>query len=220
MLSRTHWARSAALTASIAILSAAIPAASVVAQEAPSVALEQARSGEDGSSGAGATSGNLSSGDAERDKDGNGGNAFAGTAGEAGTAENAEASEAELPENAELLDALGVLDDVTMAGVTVLTGLDIPVELLPPPVEEPAPAAPTDINTGGQGGSGQTSSISTEPGTGSAPAGGSISSAAEDGVGATTNGEKVRDRPRKNADEGTDTATTTTEDSAGTTATG
>ncbi|MGH2618394.1 MAG: hypothetical protein ACRDJC_24450 [Thermomicrobiales bacterium] len=220
MLSRTHWARAAALTASIAIVSAALPSASVVAQEAPVVALEQARSGEDGTSGAGATSGNLSSGNAERDRNGNGGNASAGSAGEAGTAENTEASDADLPENAELLDALGVLDDVTMAGVTVLTGLDIPVELLPPPVEEPVSAAPTDINTGGQGGSGETSSISTEPGTGTAPAGGSISSAAEDGVGATTNDEKTRDRPRKNADGGTDTATTSTEDNAGTATTG
>jgi hypothetical protein len=215
MLSRAHWARAAALTASIAIVTAALPALSVVAQEDPSVALEQARRNEDGTSGAGADTGSLNAeDDAGRDRDGNAGTASAGSAGEAGTAETTESSDPNLPENAELLDALGILDDVTMAGVTVLTGLDIPVELLPTPVEEPVSTVPDDIDTGGQGGSGETTAISTEPGTGSAPAGGSISSAAEDGVGATTSGERTRDRPRNNADGGTDYATT--EESAGT----
>ena len=211
MENKHHWARIAALTAGFALVAAATPA-TILAQQAP-VALEQARSGEDGTSGAGATSGNMSSGDAERDRNGNAGTASAGTAGEAGTGESPEASSESLPENAELLDALGVLDDVTMAGIDVLTGLEIPVELLPAPVEEPVTSVPADINTGGQGGTGQTSTISTEPGTGSAPASGSTSaapasgatsSAAEDGEG--NSGERNRDRPRNSDDGGTDTA--------------
>ncbi len=181
--------------------------------------LEQARSGEDGTSGAGAGSGNMSSGNAGRDNNGNAGTATAGTAGDTGNAENPEASSESLPENAELLEALGVLDDVTMAGIDVLTGLQIPVELLPTPVEEPVTTVPTDINTGGQGGTGQTSSISTEPGTGSAPASGATSSSIESGTdgapasGATSSAAEDgegnsgnRDRPRNNADGGTDTA--------------
>ena len=192
MDNRHRWARIAALTAGFAIVAAASPA-ELLAQEAP-VALEQARSGEDGSSGAGATSGNLSSGNGGRDRNGNGGAASAGSAGEGSSGEG-EATES-LPENAALLDALGVLDDVTMAGIDVLTGLQIPIELLPPPVAEPATSVPADINTGGQGGSGQssTSTISTEPGTGSAPAGGATSSAAEDGEGNSGGGDRDRTR--------------------------
>lgn len=198
MEKRQRWTRIVALTAGVAIASAATPGA-IMAQESP-IALEQARSGEDGTSGAGATSGSASSGNAGRDRNGNGGNASVASAGEGGSSESAEAPTESLPENAELLDALGVLDDVTMAGIDVLTGLQIPVELLPPPVEEPVAAAPTDINTGGQGGSGESSSstISTEPGSGSAPAGGATSSAAEDGEG--NSGQ--RERPRKNETEG------------------
>ena len=75
-----------------------------------SVALEQARSGEDGTSGAGANSGNTSTGNAERDKNGNGGNA---SAGEGGTTDTTAPEEAPLPENADLLAALGILDVVT-----------------------------------------------------------------------------------------------------------
>jgi hypothetical protein len=191
MENRQRWARIVALTAGFTLVGAASPAV-IMAQETP-LALEQARSGEDGTSGAGATSGNMSSGNGGRDRSGNGGEASVASAGEGGAAEDTEASSEALPENAELLDALGVLDDVTMAGIDVLTGLQIPVELLPTPVEEPVTAVPTDINTGGQGGSGQTSSISTEPGTGSAPAGGATSSAAEDGEGNSGN----RERPRR-----------------------
>lgn len=210
---RTLWARVAALAAALAVITSGLPAASVFAQEAPSAALEQARSGEDGASGAGATSGNTSTGNAKRDKDGNGGNASAGSAGEGGTTETV-SSDAALPENAELLDALGILDDVTAYDLTVLSGLDIPIEYLPPPPADPVPAAPSDIDTGGVGTSGtttgeatidetttdETSTISTEPGAGSAPAGGSTGTAAADGVGATDSGEKNRDRPRKNDD--------------------
>ena len=192
MENRQRWARIVALTAGFALAGSASPDV-VRAQETP-LALEQARSGEDGTSGAGATSGNMSSGNGGRDRSGNGGEASVASAGEGGAAEDTEASSEALPENAELLDALGVLDDVTMAGIDVLTGLQIPVELLPTPVEEPVTAVPTDINTGGQGGSGQTSSISTEPGTGSAPAGGATSSAAEDGEG--NSGDRDRERPR------------------------
>ena len=222
MLNRKAWARVAALTASLAIITAALPARSTFAQQAPVQELEQARAGEDGSSGSGAGSGNTSTGNGGRDEDGNGGNASAGSAGEgvtdvAGSTESTESSEAALPENAELLDALGVLDDVTAYNLTILTGLDIPIALLPPPPAEPVSAAPDDINTGGQGttsetapadtstgetapadtSTGETSSISTEPGTGDAPAGGSTGTAAEDGVGATEDGERVRERPRR-----------------------
>lgn len=188
-----RWARVAALTAGFAVVAAASPAA-ILAQSEP-VALEQARSGEDGTSGAGATSGNMSSGNAGRDRNGNGGNASVASAGEGAPADEAAPAES-LPANAELLNALGVLDEVTMAGIDVLTGLDIPVELLPPPVAEPVSAVPTDINTGGQGGSGQSSSISTEAGTGSAPSGGATNSAAEDGEN-NSGGGGNRDRPRK-----------------------
>jgi hypothetical protein len=210
MRNRTTWARITALAASLAIIMAGLPASSAFAQDASSVALEQARSGEDGSSGAGADSGNTSTGNAKRDKDGNGGNASAGDAGEGGTTETANAEESSLPENAELLEALGILDEVAAYDLTVLSGLDIPIEYLPPPAD-PAPEAPSDIDTGGEGVSGvtsgdatveetttaETSTISTEPGSGSAPAGGSTGTAAEDGVGATDSGER-RDRPRNN----------------------
>jgi hypothetical protein len=187
-------ARLAAITAGFMFVVAA--PVSILAQETP-VALEQARSGEDGTSGAGASSGNMSSGNAKRDKNGNAGSASVASAGSGGAADDAAASSESLPENAELLAALGILDDVTMAGIDVLTGLEIPLELLPAPVEGSATSAPSDINTGGQGGSGQSSSstISTDPGTGSAPAGGATSSAAEDGEG--NSGQRNRDRPRK-----------------------
>jgi hypothetical protein len=218
MLNRTSWARAAALTASFAIITAALPAASTFAQQAPTQELEQARAGEDGSSGSGAGSGNTSTGNAGRDEDGNGGNASAGSAGEgvtdvADSTESPESSEAPLPENAELLDALGVLDDVTAYDLTILTGLDIPISLLPPPPVEPDSAAPDDINTGGQGTTSETapadtstgetaptgeiSSISTDSGTDAAPAGGSTGTAADDGVGAMEDGERVRERPRR-----------------------
>ncbi len=221
MLSKTAWARAVAVTSAFAILASAIPAASTYAQESPSVALEQARRGEDGVSGAGAAAGNTESGSAKRDKSGNGGSASAGSAGDVATADGssggAAGSEAAppLPANAELLSALGILDDVTTYGVDVLSDMDIPVELIPAPVENSEPAAPADVNTGGQGGSGtNTSNVSTEPGAGSAPAGGSISSAAEDGAGASESGKK-RDKADRNADGantsdgGTETATAT-----------
>ena len=221
MLSKSTWARAVALTSAFAVVTAAIPAATAFAQEAPSVALEQARRGEDGTSGAGAASGNLESGSSKRDKNGNGGNASAGSAGEVATADGSSNSSggggggegAPLPENADVLEALGVLDDVTIYGLDVLTGLNIPVELLPPPAAAPAPETPSDINTGGRGTSG--TSVSTEPGTGAAPAGGSSSTAAEDGAGASNTDGKKRDRANKDAegtsgtDGGTDTATAT-----------
>src|SRR5215213_726812 len=73
-----------------------------------------------------------------------------------------------------------------------------------------APAAPSDINTGGQAPSGETtgdatieevttgdsSTIATEPGSGAAPASGATGTAAADGIGATDSGETGRDRPR------------------------
>jgi hypothetical protein len=211
MRNRTSWARIFALAASLAIVTAGLPAGSAFAQEAPSESLEQARSGEDGTSGAGAGSGNTSTGNAERDRNGNGGNASAGEGGEGGTTETAGAEEAPLPENAEVLEALGILDIVTAYDLTVLSGLDIPIELLPPPPADPVPA-PSDVDTGGVGASGtttgeatidetttdETSTISTEPGSGAAPAGGSTGTAAEDGVGATDSGERTRDRSRNN----------------------
>jgi hypothetical protein len=212
MVNRNLWARVAALTASLAIITAALPAGSTFAQQAPTQDLAQARSGEDGTSGAGAGSGNTSTGNAGRDKDGNGGNASAGSAGEVGSTESADSDEAALPENAEVLSALGVLDDVTLYDLDILNGLDIPIALLPPPPAEPVSAVSDDIDTGGVGASGETapgatstgettstgesSSISTEPGTGAAPAGGSTGTAAADGVGSTESGERDRDRPR------------------------
>lgn len=213
MFSKSAWARAAALTGAVAMIATAVPAEIAFAQQTPSVALEQARKGEDGTTGTGADPGSMESGNARRDKEGNGGNASAGSAGEVATADGStggtEGGGAPLPENAEVLDALGILDDVTVYGLDVLSGLDIPVEVLPPPAEETAPSAPDDINTGGQGGDGTSdSTVSTEPGSGSAPAGGSTSTAAEDGTGSTASGEKPRDRPRKNADGGTDTANT------------
>lgn len=210
-LSKTAWARAAALTSALAVVAVAFPANAAFAQQTPSVALEQARKGEDGTSGAGATPGNLESGKGKRDNSGNGKSASAGSAGEIATATGGSGGSgssgggAPLPENAEVLEALGVLDDVTVYGLDILVGLDIPVEVLPPLAEETAPTAPPDVNTGGRGASGST--ISTEPGSGSAPAGGSTSTAAEDGAGSSSNGKK-RDRSRNNADGGTDTATT------------
>lgn len=210
MLSKKAWARAAALTGAIAMIVTAVPVEMAIAQQAPSVALEQARKGEDGTTGAGATPGSMESGSSKRDNDGNGGNASAGSAGEVATADGSsdstEPGAAPLPENAEVLEALGILDDVTVYGLDVLSGLDIPVEILPPPPAETSPSAPDDINTGGEGTSG--SNVSTEPGSGSAPAGGSTNSVSEDGTGSTSTGDKPRDRPRKNADGGTDSATT------------
>jgi hypothetical protein len=220
MRNSTSWARITALTASLVIITAGLPAGSAIAQEAPSATLEQARSGEDGTSGAGANLGDASTGNAERDKHGNGGNASVANAGEGGTTEPANSEAAPLPENAELLEALGVLDDVTAYDLTVLSGLDIPIELLPLPPADPAPAAPTDVDTGGQAPSGvtsgeatieesttgETSTISTEPGSGAAPASGSTGTAAADGIGATDSGEPDRDRPRNNDDVSVDEA--------------
>jgi hypothetical protein len=216
----TSWARITALTASLAIITAGLPAGSVFAQEAPPVALEQATSGEDGSSGSGADVGNASTGNAERDRNGNGGNTSVASAGEGGSTEAAAPEAAPLPENAELLEAIGVLDVVTAYNLTVLSGLNIPIELLPPPPADPAPAAPADVDTGGQAPSdatsgdatieetttGETSTISTEPGSGAAPATGSTGTAAADGIGATDSGEKPRDRPRNNDDGSVDEA--------------
>ncbi|MDQ3227268.1 MAG: hypothetical protein M3Q50_11640 [Chloroflexota bacterium] len=204
MFCSTRWARSAALIASVALTLVVMPGGGVLAQQESSQALEQASSGNDGNSGAGANSGNTSSGNAGRDGNGNGGSA---SAGDAGATEDTGSTGAPLPENAELLEALGILDDVTNYGLTVLSGLDIPIELLPPPVAEPISAVPEDVNTGGQGGSGESSSISTEPGSGEAPAGGSINSASEDGVGSTSTGERKRDRQGNTADGGSETTT-------------
>jgi hypothetical protein len=203
----TAWARITALAASLAIITAGLPAGSAFAQQEPSVALEQARSGEDGSTGSGANSGNTSTGNGERDNHGNGGSA---SAGEGGTTETADSDAAALPENAELLEALGILGVVTDYDLTVLDSLDIPLSLLPPPPADAAPAAPSDIETGGAAPSGmttgdasieevttgETSTISTEPGSGAAPASGSTGAAAADGIGATDSGEKPRDRSR------------------------
>jgi hypothetical protein len=244
MLSKTAWARAVALSSAIAILTAAIPAGAALAQETPSVALEQARRGEDGVSGAGAASGNMESGSAKRDKNGNAKSATAGGAGETATATGSEEGSSgggeeapPLPANADLLSALGILDDVTIYGVDVLSDMDIPVELIPAPVETSAPAAPTDVNTGGQGADGanissepasgsapadvntggqssDSANISTEPGSSAGPAGGSTSSAAEDGAGASETGKK-RDKAAKdagaanNTNGGTETATAT-----------
>ncbi len=215
MLNRKSWARVAALTAALAITTAGLPAGSTFAQEAPVQELEQARAGEDGTTGAGAGSGNTSTGNAERDNNGNAGSASAGSAGEVGSSESADA-EAALPENAEVLDAVGVLDEAILYDLDVLSGLNIPIELLPPPPTAPVSSVPPDINTGGAAPSGETStggtatgetsSISTEPGTGAAPASGSTGAAAEDGVGSTESGETERNRERRNDDGATDTA--------------
>jgi hypothetical protein len=211
MLSKTSWARAAALTTAIAFASGVATAQIAAAQESPSVGLEQARSGEDGTTGAGATSGGFSTGNAKRDKNGNGSTASAGDAGDTGNTETSDSGSSEsLPPNADVLAALGVLDDAQAYNLDILTGLDIPVEMIPSPPAETAPAPPPDINTGGQG---ESSSISTEPGSGSAPAegstdsaleGGSTNTAAEDGTGSTATGEPKHDRPR-HKDEGTTT---------------
>jgi hypothetical protein len=215
MRNSTSWARITALAASLTLITAGLPAGSAFAQQAPSVALEQARSGEDGSTGSGANSGNTSTGNAGRDKDGNGGSASAGTAGEGGTTGTAPSEEEALPENAELLAALGILEVVAAYDLSVLEDSNISIELLPPPAAEPVAEAPSDIDTGGQAPSavtsgdatieevttGETSTISTEPGSGAAPATGSTGAAAADGVGATDNSENGRDRPR-NSDGG------------------
>jgi hypothetical protein len=204
MRNSTSWARITALAASLAIITAGLTAGSAFAQEAPSATLEQASSGEDGTSGSGANSGNTSTGNAERDRDGNGGNASAGDAGEGGTTDTGTSEGAPLPENAETLEALGILDIVIAYDLTVLSGLEIPISLLPPPAE-PVAAAPSDIDTGGQAPSGvvsgdatisETSTTSSEPASGDAPATGSSGTTAADGIGATDSGERERDRPR------------------------
>ena len=185
----SSWARTAALTTALAFVGGMTTAQIASAQQTPSVALEQARSGEDGTSGAGAESGGLSTGSSKRDKNGNGSDssstATAGSAGDTGGSESSdspESTEAPLPANADVLAALGVLDDAQNYDLDILTGLDIPVELIPAPPVHEAPAAPADVNTGGQG---DASSVSTDPGSGSAPAGGSTGTAAEDGTGST-----------------------------------
>jgi hypothetical protein len=204
MQNSTSWARITALAASLAI-TAGLPAGSAFAQEAPSVALEQARSGEDGTTGAGANSGNTSTGNAERDKDGNASSASAGSAGEGGTTGTTTSEEESLPENADLLAALGILELVAAYNLSVLDDSNIAIELLPPPAAEPVAEAPSDIDTGGQAPSGvisgdatisETSTTSTEPGSGAEPGSGSTGTAAADGIGATDNGEQVRDRSR------------------------
>ena len=50
---------------------------------------------------------------------------------------------------------------VTEYNLTILTGLDIPIALLPPAPADAAPAAPSDINTGGQAPSGETTGDAT-----------------------------------------------------------
>jgi hypothetical protein len=202
-LNKSSWARTAALTTALAIIGGMTTAQIASAQQTPPVALEQARSGEDGTSGAGATSGGFSTGNAKRDKSGNGSSstASAGSAGDTGGTDTAAPAE-ELPPNADVLAALGVLDDAQTYDLDILTGLNIPLELLPPPPAEDAPAPPEDINTGGGG---DASSVSTEPGSGSAPAGGSTDTTAGDGTGATDSGEAKHDRPHHNQTDGTTT---------------
>lgn len=239
MISKSAWAKAMMAGTAFTLASLSLPVAAVNAQEAPSVALEQARRGEDGVSGAGATSGNLESGSSKRDKDGNGGTASAGGSGEVatgntststdGASEEASGDAPPPPANADLLSALGILDDVTTYGIDVLSDSDIPLELLPAPTENSSPSAPADVNTGGQGSSGE--AISTDPGAGSAPAdagagsapadtasegapaGGSTASAAEDGT--ENSGGKKKDKADKAAegasgtDGGTETSTAT-----------
>jgi hypothetical protein len=212
----SSWARTAALTTALAFVGGMTTTQIASAQQTPSVALEQARSGEDGTSGAGAESGGLSTGSSKRDKNGNGSDssstATAGSAGDtggSGSSDESGTTEAPLPPNADVLAALGVLDDAQTYDLNILTGLDIPVELIPPPPVHEAPAAPADINTGGQG---DASSVSTDPGSGSAPAGGSTGTAAEDGTGSTASGEPKKDRPHHNKTDGTTDGSTGTTD--------
>src|SRR5215213_2064149 len=94
----TVWARITALAASLAIITAGLPAGSALAQQVPSTVLEQASSGEDGTTGAGANAGNSSTSNAERDRNGNGSIASAGSAGEGGATETTASEEAPLPE--------------------------------------------------------------------------------------------------------------------------
>lgn len=204
MMIRSGWARAAALTGALALFGAALPVEAVFAQEAPSVALEQARRGEDGTSDAGAGAGNASNG--KRDKDGNGGNASAGSAGDTATdgTSDAPAEAAPLPENAALLDRLGILDDVTTYGVDVLVGMDIPLELLPEPVQD-APAetaAPADVNTGGQGSSG-------------APASGDTNASSEDGGKADKKERKNKDGATADDGSGSTDGSTSTDSATG-----
>lgn len=223
MISKSAWAKAITVGTAFTLVSLSLPVAAVNAQESPSVALEQARRGEDGVSGAGATSGNLESGSSKRDKDGNGGTASAGGSGEVaigntstdGAANGSSSDAPPPPANADLLSALGILDDVTTYGIDVLSDSDIPLELLPAPTENSSPSAPADVNTGGQGSSG--GGISTDPGAGSAPAdagsggapaGGSTASAAEDGT--ANSGGKKKDKADKAAggtNGGTETST-------------
>ncbi len=223
MISKSAWAKAITVGTAFTLVSLSLPVTAVNAQESPSVALEQARRGEDGVSGAGATSGNLESGSSKRDKDGNGGTASAGGSGEVATgntstdgASASDGSSADAPPppaNADLLSALGILDDVTTYGIDVLSDSDIPLELLPAPTENTSPSAPADVNTGGQGSSGE--AISTDPGAGSAPAdagsggapaGGSTASAAEDGT--ANSGGKKKDKAAE-GDGGTNGGTET-----------
>jgi hypothetical protein len=220
MSSKSTWAKAITVGTAFTLGSLSLPIAAVNAQESPSVALEQARRGEDGVSGAGATSGNLESGSAKRDKDGNGGTASAGGSGEVatgntstdGAVEDSSSDAPPPPANADLLSALGILDDVTIYGIDVLSDSDIPLALLPVPTENSSPSAPSDVNTGGQGSSGE--AISTDPGAGSAPAdagsgdapaGGSTASAAEDGT--ANSGGKKKDKAVDGTNGGTETST-------------
>ena len=79
------------------------------------------------------------------------------------TTESADSGEEALPENAEVLEALGVLEEVTTYDLDVLNGLDIPITLLPPPAAEPVSTVPDDINTGGVGASGETAPLIRRP---------------------------------------------------------
>src|SRR3954447_11124352 len=94
-LDRASWARTAALTTALAFVGGMTSAQIAAAQQASPVALEQARSGEDGTSGAGATSGGFSTGNAKRDKNGNASTASAGSAGDTGGTEGTDAAPAE-----------------------------------------------------------------------------------------------------------------------------
>ena len=75
------------MIAAITIVPVALPTVGTIAQSSP-VTLEQARYNEDGVSGTGAAAGNMTTGNAKRDMNGNGGTASAGGAGEAGTVDS------------------------------------------------------------------------------------------------------------------------------------
>jgi hypothetical protein len=211
MFSKTLWARIAALAVALAIGVATLPSGITHAQdESLAQHSKRARAGEDGTTGTGADGGNTTTGDANRDKNGNGGNATAGEGGQtdtSGSGGSDTTNSGPPPENADVLEALGVLDVAEQYNLNILTGLNIPIELLPPPPAETT-APVTDVNTGGQGTSGESTGGGTTDG---APAGGSTTTTAEDGAGSSANGEKKHDRAEKHADDaaasGTDTGT-------------